>query len=179
LNDYLKILDIKVVLDHHLVRGLDYYTKTVFEIQPEAEGGQSALGGGGRYDDLIEELGGKHTPAIGFATGIERIIRNIKEQEIAIPSLAKPEVYIAYTGDEVKEKVVNLASSLRKNGIALTEGVAGKSLKSQLRQANNMGIKYTVIIGDEELINNTVIIRDMTQAEQRIVSLSDLPDLLR
>ena len=72
-----------------------------------------------------------------------------------------------------------MASSLRKNGIALTEGVAGKSLKSQLRQANNMGIKYTVIIGDEELINNTVIIRDMTQAEQRIVSLSDLPDLLR
>jgi len=179
LNDYLKILDIKVVLDHHLVRGLDYYTKTVFEIQPEAEGGQSALGGGGRYDNLIEELGGKHTPAIGFATGIERIIRNIKEQNITVSPLAKPEVYLACTGKEVKAKVVQLAASLRNEGIALTEGVAGKSLKSQLRQANNIGVKYTVIVGDEELQNNTVIIRDMAQAEQKIVALSDLPDLLR
>jgi histidyl-tRNA synthetase len=179
LNNYLKILDINVILDHHLVRGLDYYTKTVFEIQPEAEGGQSALGGGGRYDNLIEELGGKPTPAIGFATGIERIIRNIKEQCIAIPSLARPEVYLAYTGDEVKEKVVQLASALRKSGIALVEAVATKSLKAQLRQANNIGVKYTVIVGDEELKKDAVILRNMVKAEQKIVSLSELPDILQ
>ncbi|GAI56882.1 unnamed protein product, partial [marine sediment metagenome] len=89
-------------MNHRLVRGLDYYTRTVFEIQPEAEGAQATLGGGGRYDDLIEELGGKPTPALGFATGIERIILNLKKQNVTIPPLPRPQVFIAHIGDEAR-----------------------------------------------------------------------------
>ena len=98
---------------HCLVRGLDYYTRTVFEIQPEAEGAQSTIGGGGRYDDLIEELGGKPTPAIGFATGIERIIANLKKQNIPVPPLPGPTVFIAFLGDAAREAAVKLAGDLR------------------------------------------------------------------
>jgi histidyl-tRNA synthetase len=87
LRSYLERLNLPYQLDAHLVRGLDYYTKTVFEIQPEMEGGQSALGGGGRYDDLIEQLGGRPTPAVGFATGIERIILNLQRQGAGLPTL--------------------------------------------------------------------------------------------
>ena len=95
------------------MRGLDYYTRTVFEIQPEAEGAQSTVGAGGRYDDLIEELGGKPTPAIGFATGIERIIANLKMQNIAVPPLPDPAVFVAFLGDAAKDAAVKLAGDLR------------------------------------------------------------------
>jgi len=99
---YLKALGLPFKLNHRLVRGLDYYTRTVFEIQPPGEGAQSALGGGGRYDDLIEELGGRPTPAIGFASGIERIVLNLKRQEIQVPEVAGPEVLVAYVGGDAK-----------------------------------------------------------------------------
>ena len=179
LNRYLELLSLPFVLNNHLVRGLDYYTRTVFEIQPKDGGAQGTLVGGGRYDDLIEELGGKPTPALGFAAGIERIILNLKKQKVAIPPLAKPQVFIAYIGDEAKEKAIKLASNLRRSDIGVIEALGGKSLKSQLRQANNLGTRYTVIIGEEEVKAGTVILRDMTGAEQKSVPLSNLKGLLK
>jgi len=179
LKRYLELLDLPFVVNHHLVRGLDYYTRTVFEIQPEEGGTQSTLVGGGRYDDLIEELGGKPTPAIGFAAGIERIILNLKRQKVAIPPLPKPQVFIANIGDEAKDEAIKLASTLRRAGIGVIEAVGNKSLKAQLRQANNLGVGYAVIIGEQEVKSGTVILRDMTSAKQKNIPISQLEGILR
>ncbi len=179
LKRYLQLLDLPFVVNHHLVRGLGYYTRTVFEIQPEEGGAQSTLVGGGRYDDLIEELGGKPTPALGFAAGIERIILNLKKQKVAIPTLAKPRVFIAYLGDEAKEGAIKLASALRGAGIGVIEALGDKSLKAQLRQANNLDVRYAVIIGEQEIKAGTVILRDMTSAQQKSVPVSQLQGLLK
>ena len=174
LKKYLGLLGLPYALNHHLVRGLDYYTRTVFEIQPEGGGAQSTIVGGGRYDDLIAELGGKPTPAIGFAAGIERIILNLKKQTVPVPPLPKPQVFIAYLGDEAREEAIKLASSLRHAGIGVIEALGDKSLKAQLRQANNLGVSYAVIIGEEELKTGTVVLRDMTSAEQKAIPAKEL-----
>ena len=118
LKTHLDMLEITFTVNHRLVRGLDYYTRTVFEIQPKGGSAQSTLGGGGRYDDLIEELGGKSTPAIGFATGMERIILNLKKQNIAIPTPPGLQALIAYMGDEAWNEAIKLASRLRQAGIS-------------------------------------------------------------
>ena len=179
LKRYLELLDLPFVVNHHLVRGLDYYTRTVFEIQPEEGGAQSTLVGGGRYDNLIEELGGKPTPAIGFAAGIERIILNLKKQNVAIPPLPKPQVFIAYVGDEARDEAIKLASTLMRNGIGVIEAVGDKSLKAQLRQANNLGVGYAVIIGEQEVKSGTVILRDMTSAKQKTIPRAQLQEELK
>ena len=179
LKEYLKLLQIPFAVNHRLVRGLDYYTRTVFEIQPEAAGTQSTLCGGGRYDDLIEELGGKPTPAIGFAMGIERIILNLKQQAIPIPPLPRPQVFIANIGDEARDEAIKLASRLRQSGVGIIVATGNKSLKAQLRQANNLGVRYAVIIGEEEVKSGTASFRDMTTAEQKTVTASQLVGLLK
>lgn len=178
LTKYLGLLKLPFELNHCLVRGLDYYTRTVFEIQPEEGGAQSTLGGGGRYDALIEELGGKPTPALGFATGMERLILNLKKQNVPVPPLPQPQVFLAYVGDDARNEAIKLAAGLRKNGIGIIEAVGNKSLKAQLRQANNLGAKYAVIIGEQELKEGTVILRDMTTSEQKTVPSTQLNGLL-
>ena len=174
LKKYLELLSLPHAVNHHLVRGLDYYTRTVFEIQPEGGGAQSTIVGGGRYDDLIEELGGKPTPAIGFAAGIERIILNLKKQNASVPPLPKPRVFIAYLGDEAQEEAIKLASTLRRAGIGVIEALGDKSLKAQLRQANSLGAPYAVIIGEQELKTGTLILRDMTSAKQETSPANEL-----
>ncbi len=171
---YLELLALPFEVNHRLVRGLDYYTRTVFEVQTEEEGAQSTLGGGGRYDDLIEELGGKSTPGIGLATGLERIILNLKKQNIPIPPLPQPQVFIAYIGDEARNKAVELTASLRRTGIAVIEAIGNKSLKAQLRQANNLGVRQAVIIGEQEVNSSTVVLRDMTTSQQKTVPVAQL-----
>ncbi|MCD6299997.1 MAG: histidine--tRNA ligase [Dehalococcoidales bacterium] len=174
LKRYLGLLEIPFEVNHRLVRGLDYYTRTVFEIQPEAEGAQSTLGGGGRYDDLIEELGGKPTPALGFAIGIERIILNLKKQGISVPPLPQPQVFIAHIGDDAKAEAIKLAARLRQAATGVITAIGNKSLKAQLRQANTLGVRYTIIIGEDEIKTGTVILRDMTTGEQKTVPLDEL-----
>ena len=176
---YLEALRLPFDLNHRLVRGLDYYTKTVFEIQPLGEGAQSALGGGGRYDDLIEELGGKPTPAIGFAAGMERIVLNLKRQKISVPNLQAPPVFIAYLGNEAKLEAVKLASTLRKDGIAAIMAAGDRSLKGQLRQANSLGSSYAAIIGEDEVKSSAVTLRNMMTGEQKTVLLAALGGLLK
>lgn len=179
LKGYLELLKLPFVVNHCLVRGLDYYTRTVFEVQPEAEGAQSTLGGGGRYDYLIEELGGKPTPAMGFASGMERIVLNLKKQGIAVPVLPQPQVFVAYLGDEARSEAVRLTSVLRRAGIGVIEAVAGKSLKAQLRQANTLNVSYAVIIGDQEIKTGTVVLRNMATSEQETIPVIQLPEHLQ
>jgi len=179
LRKYLGLLGIPFELNHRMVRGFDYYTRTVFEIVPPGGGSQSSLGGGGRYDDLIEELGGRPTPAIGFATGIERIILNLKEQKIDVPAAPGVRVLIAYLGERAKDIAVELAARLRQAGVSAVTSTGGKSLKAQMRQANSLGVRHAVIIGDEEVSNGTVVLRDMAGAQQRTVAAGDLAGLLK
>ena len=166
-------------MNHCLVRGLDYYTRTVFEIQPQTGGAQSTIGGGGRYDDLIEELGGKATPSVGFATGIERIILNLKKQRVDIPPILQPQVFIAQVGDKAKNEAVKQAADLRQIGIGVMQASSSKSLKAQLRQANNFDARYVIIIGEQEIETGTVILRNMTTAEQETIPLTELQDKLQ
>ena len=174
LQQYLKLLKIPFSINPRLVRGLDYYTRTVFEIQPEEEEGQSTIGGGGRFDGLIEELGGKPTPAAGFAAGIERIILNLKKQGINIPAPPALQVFIACLGEKARDEAIKLAASLRKAGISVISATGGRSLKAQLRQANTLGARYAAIIGEEEISAGAVTLRDMQDARQETVTFKEL-----
>lgn len=180
---YLEILGLPYNLNHRLVRGLDYYTRTVFEVQPPEGGAQSTLGGGGRYDDLIEELGGNPTPAVGFAAGIERIILNLKKNNIPVPPSPKPNFFISSIGDKAREEAIKLASLFRKEGLGVILAPAGKSLKAQLRQANSRGIPYTIILGEDEIKRNVIRLRNMKSGEEKEIPrhelLSYLKDLTR
>jgi histidyl-tRNA synthetase len=179
LQSYLQAMGIAFELNPRLVRGLDYYTRTVFEIQPQQEGAQSTLGGGGRYDDLIEELGGKATPGVGFAAGLERIILNLKNQNLAIPPLPRPDAFIAYLGEEAKIEAMKIAVALRKAGIAVVMATGDKSLKGQMRQANSPGIGYALILGQQEVSQRSVLLRDMTSGEQKTVPVTEIATVLK
>jgi histidyl-tRNA synthetase len=180
LKRYLDLLSLPFSLTHRLVRGLDYYTRTVFEISPEGEtGSQVAIGGGGRYDNLIEQLGGRPTPAVGFATGIERLTLNLKKQEIAIPTLPPPTVFVAYLGQGAKEEAIKLTAHLRKSGISALASLNERSLKAQLKQANVSGVRYTVIIGDDEVKSKSIVLRNMAKGEQQTIPIDKLAEALR
>jgi histidyl-tRNA synthetase len=179
LKKYLSALDLPFELDHCLVRGLDYYTRTVFEIQPEIEGAQSTIGGGGRYDGLIEELGGKPTPAIGFATGLERIILNLKKQNMAVPAIPEPAVFVAFLGEAAREAALKLTGNLRKAGISAVQTMGEKSLKSQLRQANTLKVRFSIVIGEEEVKAGNVQLRDMSTSQQQTVPFSEITGRLK
>ncbi len=174
LRRYLGVMGIPFQLEHRLVRGLDYYTKTVFEVQPLGGGAQSTIGGGGRYDNLIEQLGGKPTPAVGFATGLERIILNLKKQNIEASPLPGPGVFVASLGEAARDRSLKLVSDLRKAGVGAVLSSGGRSLKAQLRQANALGTTRAVIIGEDELKKGVAMLRDMQTSQQREVSLESL-----
>jgi histidyl-tRNA synthetase len=176
---YLGTLSIPFQLNHRLVRGLDYYTRTVFEVEPQEKEGQSTLGGGGRYDDLIEALGGKPTPGVGFAAGLERILLNLKGQHLDIPPLPRPDVFIAYLGQEAKIQSMKIAAELRKAEIATIMATGDKSLKGQMRQANSLGSTYVLILGEQESRNRNVILRDMRSGEQQTIPLAEIARMLK
>ncbi|MCH8090098.1 MAG: histidine--tRNA ligase [Chloroflexi bacterium] len=179
LTRYLGLMEVPFTREHRLVRGLDYYTRTVFEVQTSEEGQQNALGGGGRYDGLIEELGGRPTPGVGFAVGMERVILNLKRQGIEPPASPGTRVFVAYVGQEAKAQAVGLVSRLVRSGVSAMLGPAGKSLKAQLRQAGSMGVPYVLILGDQELEKGVVVLRDMTRREQREVGLEEVIEQIR
>jgi histidyl-tRNA synthetase len=165
-------LGIEYVLSPLLVRGLDYYTRTAFEFEPAADGGQqSALGGGGRYDGLIEQLGGKPTPGIGFGAGIERLILNLKRLELAPPELARLDAYIAIADAEAQVRAVQVADALRRANVSAVTGSASRSLRAQLRHANQLNARYALVIGAEELASGTVGVRDLETSDQEALPL--------
>ena len=178
LRRYLDALDIPYELTPHLVRGLDYYTRTVFEIQPRGGGAQSTIGAGGRYDGLIEEIGGRPTPATGFATGIERIVLNMKQQKASVPPASTPQVYVAHQGADARVEAFKLASLLRREGVTAVVATGERSLKSQMRQANSLSAVWVAILGERELAAGTVQLRNMADASQREIPQSEAPGFL-
>jgi histidyl-tRNA synthetase len=179
LKRHLASLELPFVENNRLVRGFDYYTRTVFEIHPELEGAQSALGGGGRYDGLIEALGGKPTPGIGFATGVERMVANVVRDGIPVPALPGPEIFIAHLGAEARDAALKLATTLRRSGSSAIVATGSRSLKAQLRQANNLGVPRVAIIGEDEVKSGTVMLREMATSSQESVPVGKLHELLR
>ena len=166
LRGMLDALKLSVSLNPRLVRGLDYYTRTVFEVYPATMGAQAAVGGGGRYDGLMEQLGGKPTPGIGFAAGIERIILNLKEQGVEVPEVGRPLLYVAYLGDEARLPAFELTDEARRMGIATVITLGSRSLKAQMKQANNLGARFAFILGEQEVRDGTVTVRDMIESRQ-------------
>ena len=175
---HLGTLGISYEIDKRLVRGFDYYTRTVFEITPPVEGRQSTIVGGGRYDRLIEELGGRPTPGIGFGMGVERVLRDLKREGPPAPEDPRTRVLVAHMGDDAKEAGLALSSDLRRGGVIAVLAPSGRSLKSQLRYASGIKATHAVIVGDRELGKGTVILRDLAGSEQQEVSRDDLHAML-
>lgn len=161
LRRYLDALSRPYAMNHRLVRGLDYYTKTVFEVWAQGIGAQNAVCGGGRYDGLAEELGGDPTPGIGFGSGMERLVLLMKEQGIEVPGLPAPQVALATIGQEAKVRALQLLSDLRGVGIRAVIGFGDRSLRAQLRGANRSQVAYAVILGDDELAAGQARLQDM------------------
>lgn len=174
LRRYLDAAGVPYTIDERLVRGFDYYTHTVFEIVPPNAGQQGTIGGGGRYDGLIELLGGKPTPAVGFATGIERIILNLRAAGIEAPPLPGPQVFIAIGAPEAAATAFALADELREAGRATQLATGGHSLKAQMRQAGRLGVHYVLILGADELASDTIALRDMNANEQRVIPRAEV-----
>ncbi len=164
-------LNIPYELDENLVRGLDYYTRTTFEFVSENLGAQDAICGGGRYDNLVEMLGGKPTPAIGFAAGIERILLSMAMNE---QTDDHESIYLINLEETAAMKALQMAQELRSNGITVYMDTKRRSLKAQLREANKLGVKKAVILGEEELKNNQVQVKDLLKGVQEEVSMDEL-----
>ena len=172
-------LEIPYEIDDYLVRGLDYYSKTVFEIQADSLGAQNALCGGGRYDYLVEELGGDHTPAVGFAAGFERLLMLIDLDHNKI--IKHPDIYIIALGDKAIRYSLKIANILRKNDtdLMIINNTLQRSLKSQLKDANRLKASYTVIIGENEMQSNTIDVKNMETGEQEKVPSDKIVDYFK
>lgn len=173
-KEYLDALGIKYVINPQLVRGLDYYTHTVFEFFGEREGAQSSLGGGGRYNHLVEELGGKPTPAAGFGMGVERILIELEKEGIVLPEHQPVSVYVASLGEPARIGAFELIERLLDGGVGALGAVDKDGIGSQLERANKLGLPYAVIIGQKEIQEETVILRDMKSGAQEMISLKTI-----
>lgn len=165
-------IDVMYEINTRLVRGLDYYTRTVFEIWSTSteDGAKSALGGGGRYDYLVETLGGQHTPAVGFAQGMDRIVLEMRKVNAKAYYPPLPKVYLAQLGDLAKKKSLRVFEELEKNGIMVAESFGRGGLKAQLRQANQLNVEIVLILGQKEALDETVIMKDMASGSQEVVT---------
>ena len=167
-------------LNPRLVRGLDYYTKTVFEFYDSRDSSrQASLLGGGRYDNLIKLFGGQDTPAIGFAAGSERVVEKIKEKGIQIPEIKSADVCLVQIGDKARKKCLSLLSSLEEGGFDVACILGKESLKGQLRMASRMKARTCLIVGQREALDNSAIVRNMEDGSQETVKLNKLIDVLK
>ena len=173
LKSNLKFMDIDFTINPKIVRGLDYYTKTVFEFITTDIGAQGTICGGGRYDGLIEELGGKKTPALGFAMGLERLILTMENQKLDFIQPKKCNLFIATMGQKALEKAVILIKSLRDEGFYAEYDVMDRGLKAQMKYADKIGAEFSMVIGDNELETEKVNLKNMTTGEQIEISLGD------
>ena len=176
---YLKLLGIDYTENPNLVRGMDYYSRTTFEFTAGGLGAQDAIGGGGRYDYLVEELGNKPTPAIGFGLGVDRIILALEAQKIGISPQPPIDVYIAVLGDEAMPVALQIAQRLRDNEIRTDLEYNGRSLKAQMKTANKLNVKFVVIIGEDEIKHSAATVRDMEAGNQWTVEFDRLAEELR
>lgn len=168
-------MGIEYTVDSGIVRGLDYYTKTVFEIIS----GPFTVCGGGRYDGLVEEFGGERTPAIGFGLGIERLLIRLQENGVEIPDEGKPDIYIAPLGDNAKEVAQTVTFSLRKEGIKAETDLMGRGLKPQMKYSDKLGAKYTLVLGDSEIETGDIRLKNMETGEQTEWKLDNIVNFFK
>lgn len=171
LLEYLDAFQVKYTPNSGLVRGLDYYGQTVFEFWDSSAGAQNAVGGGGRYDGLIELLGGAPTPGVGAALGVERMIWHMKQAGITVPNKDHVDVFVAQLGPDAKKMCLTLISELREKGVHTIGALGEASLKSQMRLADKFGAKYTLLLGQMEVKEGKIILRDMAAGKQKAIAL--------
>ncbi len=172
-KSYLDCAGVGYTVNPAIVRGLDYYTKTVFEFVSDSIGAQGTVCGGGRYDGLIEELGGKHVPSLGFAMGMERLIMLMNNQGIEIPRPEACDLYIAALGESAKKKAFELALRIRQSGLSAEIDVVGRGLRAQMKYADKIGAKFSLVLGDDEIEKSQAVVKNMDTGEQMNVSLGD------
>ena len=165
--------EIPFELDTGIVRGLDYYTRTVFEFVSDALGAQAVVCGGGRYDGLVEELGGPHLPSLGFAIGLERLLMIMEAKGAALPESPRCEVYFAPMGKEAVRACFALVTRLREGGVAAECDLTGRGLKAQMKYADKLGARYTVVVGDNELSSQRAVLKDMADGKTEEIALDD------
>ncbi len=168
---YLDVAGVEYKVNPTIVRGLDYYTKTVFEFVTDCIGAQGTVCGGGRYDGLIEELGGKHMPSLGFAMGMERLLMVMDKQGIEIPNNDVCKLYIATMGDNAKVKAFELLKQVRECGLTAETDVVGRGLRAQMKYADKIGAEYSMVLGDNEIEQNIAKIKNMETGEQTEIKL--------
>ena len=178
-KSYLDELEIDYHEDPYVVRGLDYYCRTAFEFTAGGLGAQNAIGGGGRYDYLAEEIGGAPTPGIGFALGMDRIIIALDAQNVTVPTAAPVDVYLTVLEDGVMPIALKLAQELRENGVKTDLEYKGRGLRAQMRTANKLNAQYVVMIGEDEINNAAATVRDMGSGDQQSVAFQQLAEVMR
>lgn len=164
--------------DPALVRGFDYYTDTLWEVTAGGLGSQSAVGGGGRYDNLVENLGGRPTPGVGFGSGIERLLIALEAQQVALPDPRRPLVWVAYIGDASRDFALGLAGNLRAADIAVDIDLSSRSMKSQFKSADRAGAKACIVVGDNELAKGEVVVKNLGNGEQQTVAAAGIVEAL-
>lgn len=174
LRDALSTLDIAYSIDKGIVRGLDYYTRTVFEFVSDHVGTQGTICGGGRYDGLVEACGGAPTPGMGFGLGVERLLMELDAQGVSQPGNPGPDLYLAPAGDGARPAAARLAQGLRERGVSVETDLCGRSLKAQMKYAGKIGARRTVVLGDDELASGRVRIRDMATGAEEEAGLDEL-----
>ncbi|WP_294847143.1 histidine--tRNA ligase [uncultured Eubacterium sp.] len=170
-KSYLDAMNIEYIVNPQIVRGLDYYTKTVFEFVADSIGAQGTVCGGGRYDGLIEELGGQHTPSLGFAMGLERLQLVMEAQGCEFPEPSRPDLFIVAMGDKATLKAVEIAKDMRDEGYSVVYDLNGRSLRAQMKYADKINAEYNVVIGDNEVDTKSAVLKDMATGEQSEISL--------
>ena len=170
-KSYLDAANIEYIVNPQIVRGLDYYTKTVFEFVSDAIGSQGTVCGGGRYDGLLEELGGQHTPSLGFAMGLERLQLVMEAQGRNFPEPSRPDLFIVAMGEKATLKAVEIAKDMRDEGFSVVYDLNGRSLRAQMKYADKLGAKFNVVIGDNEVENKVVSLKDMATGESSEINL--------
>ena len=173
-QEYLEKAGIAFHLEDRLVRGLDYYTKTAFEVQYAPLGAQSAVAGGGRYDGLIGEIGDKPAPAVGFAVGLERVLLALEKQQLLPKEQQGIDVFVVALGEEAKRMAFSLLSGLRASKLSAAMDFSGRSMKAQMKQANKAKAGFTLIIGEDEIRNSVVTLRNMQSSEQQTVAIDEI-----
>ena len=168
---YLKAQNIEYTINPQIVRGLDYYTKTVFEFVSNSIGAQGTVCGGGRYDGLVEELGGQHTPSLGFAMGIERLMLLMEAQACEFPEAEKPDLFIVALGEKATLKAVEIAKDMREEGFSALLDLNQRSVRAQMKYADKLGAKFNVVIGDNEVEAKTAKLKNMQTGEETEINL--------
>ena len=175
-QQYLDAMNIPYEVNPSIVRGLDYYTKTVFEFVSTEIGAQGTVCGGGRYDGLVEEIGGNHTPALGFAMGMERLLMLMEAQGIEFPAEDKCDLYIASMGENATLKASQIAADVRGNGMHAQFDIVGRSVKAQMKYANKIGAAYTVVLGDSEIEAGVAKVKNMSDGSETEMNIDDIAE---